>query len=56
MRGKPLVLLGQSLGGALAVHYLGEHPGRRAQLRALVLDGVPASYRDVAQFTLGRAG
>ncbi|BCG26552.1 lipoprotein [Pseudomonas tohonis] len=54
VRGKPLVLLGQSLGGALAVHYLGEHPGRRAQLRALVLDGVPASYRDVAQFTLGK--
>ncbi|EQM69295.1 hypothetical protein L682_14220 [Aquipseudomonas alcaligenes OT 69] len=55
VQGKPLVLLGQSLGGAMAVHYLSEHPERRAQLRALVLDGAPASYRDVAQFTLGNA-
>ncbi|MGL4317187.1 MAG: alpha/beta hydrolase [Pseudomonas sp.] len=55
VQGKPLVLLGQSLGGALAVHYLAEHPARRAQLKALVLDGVPASYRDIARFTLNNA-
>ncbi|WP_445571391.1 alpha/beta hydrolase [Pseudomonas sp. E102] len=53
VRGKPLVLLGQSLGGALAVHYLVEHPQRQQQLKALVLDGVPASYRDVGRFALG---
>jgi uncharacterized protein len=53
VRGKPLVLLGQSLGGALAVHYLVEHPQRQRQLKALVLDGVPASYRDVGRFALG---
>ncbi|AXA55493.1 alpha/beta hydrolase [Pseudomonas thivervalensis] len=52
VQGKPLVLLGQSLGGALAVHYLVEHPQRQQQLKALVLDGVPASYRDVGRFAL----
>jgi fermentation-respiration switch protein FrsA (DUF1100 family) len=46
-QGQPLIVLGQSLGGALAVHYLAEHPERQARLKALVLDGVPASYRDV---------
>ena len=55
VQGRPLVLLGQSLGGALAVHYLAERPQRRAQLQALVLDGVPASYREVARYTLGNA-
>lgn len=53
--GKPLFLLGQSLGGAMAVHYLAEQPQQREKLKALVLDGVPASYRDVAQFALGNA-
>ncbi|KAF1052095.1 MAG: hypothetical protein GAK43_02091 [Stenotrophomonas maltophilia] len=52
-QGKPVILLGQSLGGALAVHYLGEHPQRQQRLRAVVLDGVPASYRDVGRYTLG---
>ncbi|WP_137822181.1 alpha/beta hydrolase [Pseudomonas sp. D(2018)] len=55
VQGKPVVLLGQSIGGALAVHYLAEHPARREQLRALVLDGVPASYREVAQYSLSNA-
>ena len=55
MQGKPLVLLGQSLGGAIAVHYLAEHGPQRERLSALVLDGVPASYREVARFTLGNA-
>lgn len=52
VQGKPLVLIGQSLGGAMAVHYLAAHPTSRRQLKALVLDGVPASYRDMAQYTL----
>ncbi|AOE87161.1 alpha/beta hydrolase [Pseudomonas sp. TCU-HL1] len=52
---KPVVMLGQSIGGALAVHYLAEHPERRAALKALVLDGVPASYREVAQYSLSNA-
>ncbi|MGV8917501.1 MAG: alpha/beta hydrolase [Pseudomonas sp.] len=52
VQGKPLVVLGQSLGGGLAVHYLAEHPTQRARLKALVLDGTPASYRDVARYTL----
>ena len=53
VQGKPLVVLGQSIGGALAVHYLSEHPQQRARVKALVLDGVPASYREVARYTLG---
>nr|WP_144276997.1 alpha/beta hydrolase [Pseudomonas resinovorans] len=53
VQGKPVVLLGQSIGGALAVHYLAERPERRARLKALVLDGVPASYREVARYSLG---
>ena len=52
-QGKPLVVLGQSIGGALAVHYLAEHPERRKGIEALILDGAPASYRDVARHTLG---
>lgn len=55
VQGKPLALLGQSLGGALAVHYLAAHEKDRARLSALVLDGVPASYREVACYTLGNA-
>ena len=53
VQGKPLVVLGQSIGGALAVHYLAEHPQQRANLKALILDGTPASYRDVARYALG---
>lgn len=53
VQGKPLVVLGQSIGGALAVHYLAEHPERRQSIKALILDGAPASYRDVARHTLG---
>ncbi|MBD8474192.1 alpha/beta hydrolase [Pseudomonas sp. CFBP 8770] len=52
VQAKPLVLLGQSLGGAMAVHYLAEHPGQRQRLQAMVLDGVPASYRAVGQYAL----
>lgn len=52
VQGKPLIVLGQSLGGALAIHYLVEHPERQAQLKAIVLDGVPASYRDVGRYAL----
>ncbi|MET0949260.1 MAG: alpha/beta hydrolase [Pseudomonas sp.] len=52
VQGKPLVVLGQSIGGALGVHYLAEHPKQRARLKALVLDGTPASYRQVARYTL----
>mgnify|MGYP003365156205 CR=1 FL=1 len=49
---QPLIVLGQSLGGAMAVHYLSQHPEQRARLKAVVLDGVPASYREVGQFAL----
>jgi hypothetical protein len=52
VQGKPLVVLGQSLGGALAVHYLAEHPQQRSRLKALVLDSTPASYRETAQHAL----
>jgi fermentation-respiration switch protein FrsA (DUF1100 family) len=52
VQGKPLIVLGQSLGGAMAVHYLAGHAAQRAQLQALVLDGAPASYADMAQYTL----
>ncbi|WP_244657406.1 alpha/beta hydrolase [Pseudomonas sp. CFBP 13719] len=52
VQAKPLVLLGQSLGGAMAVHYLAQHPSQRQRLQAVVLDGVPASYRAVGQYAL----
>lgn len=55
VQGKPLVVLGQSIGGALAVHYLAEHPDERSRIKALVLDGVPASYRDVARNSLSNS-
>jgi fermentation-respiration switch protein FrsA (DUF1100 family) len=34
VKGKPLILLGQSLGGSMAVHYLVQHPERQKQLKA----------------------
>ncbi|NWB89715.1 alpha/beta hydrolase [Pseudomonas agarici] len=53
VQNKPLVVLGQSLGGALVVHYLVErHPDYQSRLKALVFDGVPASYRSVGRFAL----
>ncbi|ANY89069.1 MULTISPECIES: alpha/beta hydrolase [Pseudomonas] len=52
VKGKPLVLLGQSLGGAMAIHYLAAHPEQRQRFSALVFDGVPASYREVGRFAL----
>ena len=51
-QGLPLIVLGQSLGGAMGIHYLSEHPQQRARITAMVLDGVPASYREVGQFAL----
>ncbi|RMS13163.1 hypothetical protein ALP75_202837 [Pseudomonas syringae pv. actinidiae] len=55
VQGKPLVVLGQSIGGALAVHYLSQHPQERSRVKALVLDSVPASYRSVAQNSLSKS-
>ncbi|MFI8375058.1 alpha/beta hydrolase [Pseudomonas helleri] len=51
-QGQPLIVLGQSLGGAMGVHYLSQHPEQRERLKAMILDGVPASYREVGQFAL----
>ena len=51
-QGQPLIVLGQSLGGAMAIHYLSEQPAQRARLKAVVLDGVPASYQSLAQYAL----
>ncbi|MFI5347226.1 MAG: alpha/beta hydrolase [Elusimicrobiota bacterium] len=50
--GLPLVVLGQSLGGALAVVALDRDGGEG--VRALVLDSTFASYRRVARDKLGR--
>lgn len=55
VQGAPLFVLGQSLGGALAVHYLAQHPERLSAVRAMALDGVPASYRGVARHALSRS-
>ncbi|MND96957.1 putative aminoacrylate hydrolase RutD [compost metagenome] len=52
VQGKPLVLLGQSLGGAVAIDYLAEHPEQRQRFKAMVFDGVPASYRDVGRYAV----
>ncbi len=52
VQGKPRILLGQSLGGSMAIHFLAEHPERLRSFKALVFDGAPASYRDIGQFAL----
>ncbi len=52
VQGKPQVLLGQSLGGAMAIHYLARHPEQARRFKAMVFDGVPASYRQVGRFAL----
>ncbi len=49
--GLPLVVLGQSLGGAIALASLDRDGGK--SLRAMVLDSTFASYRSVAQDKLG---
>lgn len=51
-QGQPLILLGQSLGGALGIHFLAGHPSEAARFKALVFDGAPASYRKVGRFAL----
>ncbi|MFK0086570.1 alpha/beta hydrolase [Pseudomonas sp. NPDC090755] len=55
VQGKPQVLLGQSLGGAMAIHYLAEHPQQARRFKAMVFDGVPASYRQVGRFALSNS-
>lgn len=52
VKGKPLVLLGQSLGGSMGVHYLASHPEQLHRLKAMVFDGMPASYRDIGRVAL----
>ncbi|MDE1166027.1 MAG: alpha/beta hydrolase [Pseudomonas sp.] len=52
VQNKPLILLGQSLGGSMGVHYLASHPQQLHRLKAMVFDGMPASYRDVGRFAL----
>jgi fermentation-respiration switch protein FrsA (DUF1100 family) len=37
------------------VHYLALHPERQKQLKAFVLDGVPASYRSVGRYALSNS-
>lgn len=43
-----VVLFGQSLGGALAITALARSP-HRERVRALVVEGTPSSYRDLAR-------
>ena len=43
-----IVIFGQSLGGALAVHYVA-HTTRRAQIRALVVDSAFSDYRRISR-------
>jgi alpha-beta hydrolase superfamily lysophospholipase len=45
---KRIVLLGQSLGGALAVHYAA-HGANRSKLRALVIDSAFSDYRQITR-------
>ncbi|MCW5623637.1 MAG: alpha/beta hydrolase [Burkholderiales bacterium] len=47
-----IALFGQSLGGALAVHYAA-HGSHREHLRALVIDSAFSSYRTIAREKLG---
>jgi Dipeptidyl aminopeptidases/acylaminoacyl-peptidases len=44
---RPIFIVGQSLGAALAAYYVGEHAQARARIRGLVLDAPFASYRDL---------
>ena len=43
-----IVVLGQSLGGALAIHYVAHSP-RRAQIRALVADSAFSDYQGISR-------
>lgn len=43
-----LIVFGQSLGGAVAAHYVADSPHRR-HIRGLVVDSAFASYRDIAR-------
>lgn len=50
--GRGIVVLGQSLGGALAVH-AAAHSAHRERLRAVVIDSAFSSYRGIAREKLG---
>jgi fermentation-respiration switch protein FrsA (DUF1100 family) len=43
-----IVVFGQSLGAALAIHYVA-HSAQRAHIRALIADSAFASYRDITR-------
>jgi fermentation-respiration switch protein FrsA (DUF1100 family) len=47
-----IVILGQSLGGALAIYYLAHSP-YKTRVRALIAESAFASYRDIAREKLG---
>jgi fermentation-respiration switch protein FrsA (DUF1100 family) len=49
---KRVAVFGQSLGGALAITALARS-GHRDEVRALVVEGAPTSYRELAQEKLG---
>lgn len=46
------IVLGKAWAGRWVWHYPSRHSEQRARIKAMVLDGVPASYREVGQFAL----
>lgn len=53
-RHTPLFILGQSLGGALAITFAAHVPDLSQQVRGVVIDSAFASYRDIAREKLGQ--
>jgi uncharacterized protein len=51
-RDRPLFVLGQSLGGAIAISALGGHPAR-FRLSGVIVEGTPSSLRKAAREVLG---
>lgn len=49
VRGKPIFVLGQSLGASFAGYWFSVDAVRRAQINAVILDAPFASYADIAQ-------
>jgi uncharacterized protein len=49
VKNKPLFLLGQSLGAALGVYFIGSHPEAKHHLTGVVLDAGFSRYRTIAR-------
>jgi len=53
--GKPIYLLGQSLGASMALYFAATDPAAKQQLNAVISDAAFSRYSDIARYAAGRS-